>query len=355
VVVWTAVLVREMADGEVVRLSLGDPLVDDHLRLVRARARPNTWLAVAYDLKVFFAVVNKSPVQVTSGDVFDFISHQRGSGDVVVVRLADGEHGLVARTIKRRLSSVAGFYGYLMTREDLAVTKCPVPRGLPTRRPSQRRSSELTALVRTPRTLPRVLAPAEVSALLAALRCERDRAMIAAMLLAGLRRCEVLGLRLRDVRPGERRLFIAEGKGGHQRLVSVSPVFFQALGRYLETERPQPCTKGRLFVSLAGPRRGQPLSAAGVDDLLSTACRRAELTRRVSCHQLRHTCFTRLREAGMPLEAIQAQAGHRSVETTRVYLHLADGWVANEYWKALEQIDVDLEGHQSPTDPANTP
>jgi site-specific recombinase XerC len=43
----------------------------------------------------------------------------------------------------------------------------------------------------------------------------------------------------------------------------------------------------------------------------------------------------------MALEAVQAQAGHRSIETTKLYLHLADGWVAEEYWKALTAIDGD--------------
>ncbi len=47
-----------------------------------------------------------------------------------------------------------------------------------------------------------------------------------------------------------------------------------------------------------------------------------------TCHELRHTCLTRLREAGMALEAIQAQAGHRSIETTRLYLHLSNEWLA---------------------------
>jgi integrase len=47
--------------------------------------------------------------------------------------------------------------------------------------------------------------------------------MVAAMVLGGLRRCEALRLRLADVRIWERRVFIAEGKGGHQRLVPVSP------------------------------------------------------------------------------------------------------------------------------------
>ena len=74
-------------------------------------------------------------------------------------------------------------------------------------------------LVRVTKMLPRILAPGEVDALLAALRCDRDRAMVEAMVLGGLRRCEVLGLDLADVRVGERRVFVADGKGGRQRLI----------------------------------------------------------------------------------------------------------------------------------------
>jgi integrase len=62
--------------------------------------------------------------------------------------------------------------------------------------------------------------------------------------------------------------------------------------------------------------------------------------RRLTCHQLRHTCLTRLREAGMALEALQAQAGHRSIESTRIYLHLTDGWLAAEYRRAVEAIEA---------------
>lgn len=58
-----------------------------------------------------------------------------------------------------------------------------------------------------------------------------------------------------------------------------------------------------------------------------------------TCHELRHTCFTRLREAGMALEAIQAQAGHASIETTRLYLHLSNTWLAAEYAKAMAVLD----------------
>jgi integrase/recombinase XerD len=56
--------------------------------------------------------------------------------------------------------------------------------------------------------------------------------MVDAMLLGGLRRCEVLGLTMADLQAGEHRLFISEGKGGHQRVVPVSNRFFTHLTSY---------------------------------------------------------------------------------------------------------------------------
>ena len=108
-------------------------------------------------------------------------------------------------------------------------------------------------LIRTPRTLPRVIDPDEADALMGALRTHRDRAMVQAMLLGGLRRCEVLGLRLGDVRPGEKRLFIADGKGGHQRIVPVSPRFFTTVAIYLELERPRHRVDGSRVRRAEGP------------------------------------------------------------------------------------------------------
>lgn len=174
---------------------------------------------------------------------------------------------------------------------------------------------------------------------MAALRTHRDRAMVQAMVLGGLRRCEVLGLRLADLRPGERRVFIAEGKGGRQRIVPVSAQFFATVAEYLDLERPRTSSTDRVFVVLKGANRGRPLSAAGLDEIVRGARGRAGLER-LTCHQLRHTCFTRLREAGMALEAIQAQAGHASIESTRVYLHLANDWLEAEYLRALEAIEA---------------
>ncbi len=303
-------LARSTADGGIPVITLGHPLLDDYLAFVAARGRTNTWLAVASDLKIFFTVVARPPAEVTAADVFGFLAEQRaprhGSR---VVRLEDGEAGLAARTITRRLSSVRGLYAYLCAREDTGVLRNPVPGSLAARRPGARRGRGGVSLIRTPRTLPRVLAPAEVD--------------------------------VEDLSAGERRLFVAEGKGGRQRIVPVSARFFAAAGAYLESERPAAAASRQVFVVLKGARRGQPLSAAGLDEILDGARARAGLER-ATCHQLRHTCFTRLREAGMALEAIQAQAGHASIESTRLYLHLASGWLEKEYLRAAEAIEAQV-------------
>jgi hypothetical protein len=111
---------------------LGHRLLDDYLAMVAARSRPNTVLATAFDLKVFFTVVGKDPSEVTDADVLSFIRAQRQPRrGVEVVRIEDGEAGLSARTIKRRPASVTGLFEYQVMRGVLV--KNPVPHGLSTR------------------------------------------------------------------------------------------------------------------------------------------------------------------------------------------------------------------------------
>ena len=139
---WKPVVVQSEDAGGGLVVRVGHPLVDAYLEFLRARARPNTIRAVAFDLKVFFGVVDKTPARVTSADVMSFIARQRnGDGDSNVVPI-DRSDGLSSRTIRRRLSSVSGFYAYLMVRDDTSVTRNPVPRGLVTRRERSGRNGE---------------------------------------------------------------------------------------------------------------------------------------------------------------------------------------------------------------------
>jgi integrase/recombinase XerD len=143
------VSIRPLGHG-IVEVRLGHDLLDDYLRFVAARCRPNSVLAAGYDLKVFFTAVPKEPVQVTMADVFEFIAAQRlpvRGGNVI--RLEDREAGLSARTIRRRLATLSGLYGYLAARN--LTTKNPVPTGLSVRRPADQRSrTRSTPLIRPP-------------------------------------------------------------------------------------------------------------------------------------------------------------------------------------------------------------
>ena len=336
---WSPLLVSVVEDGRC-RYRLGHELVDEFLEFAAGRCRPNTVRAYAHDLRAFFDVVGKDPAEVTTKDVFAFVVAQQRPrpGAENLVRISDGQAGLSASTIRRRLAAVSSLFGYLVVRGDTGVVANPVPRGVPTRR-SRHREQRGVPLVRGVRRLPEILDAGDVDALVAALRTSRDLAMVEAMLLGGLRRCEVLGLRLGDLKLGEWRVFIADGKGGHQRLVPISQTFFTTIAAYLNSERPADAVTDRVFVVLKGPRRGQPLSADGLDEVLTAARARAGLTGG-TCHELRHTCFTRLRQAGMPIEAIQVQAGHRSIASTRIYLHLGDDWLAGEYRRAVEAIEA---------------
>ena len=88
-------------------------VLDRYVEFVAARCRPNTVIATVSDLRVFFAVIDKDPAAVTPADVFEFITAQRrGRGDGRVVRLADGEAGLAARTIRRRLAVMSGLFNW---------------------------------------------------------------------------------------------------------------------------------------------------------------------------------------------------------------------------------------------------
>jgi integrase/recombinase XerD len=119
-----------------------------------------------------------------------------------------------------------------------------------------------------------ILSPVGVDRLLATLRIDRDTAMVTAMLLGELRRCEVLGLRVRDVDVAARRVFIVDGKGGRQRHVNVSRRFVAGLADYLDRERPETGTD-RLIVVLKGPA---PRAAADSKACLTSTLCKVSLT-----------------------------------------------------------------------------
>jgi site-specific recombinase XerD len=109
---------------------VGVPLAEVYLEFLGGRCRPNTVLAAAYDLRVFFAAVAKPPDQVRPADVLAFITAQRtgrtGEGGALRPLDLGGEPGGVsAATVRRRLSIVSGFFAFLQARGDVAANPAP--------------------------------------------------------------------------------------------------------------------------------------------------------------------------------------------------------------------------------------
>jgi integrase/recombinase XerC len=167
-------------------------------------------------------------------------------------------------------------------------------------------------LVREQRRLPESLDLQDVQVFVTGLRTHRDRAMVLAMLLGGLRSAEVRGLRLADVDQGRRRLRVL-GKGA-----------------YLRHERPPRLGTRECFVVLRGPSTGAPVSEAGLRAMFRRH-RASSGALRVRPHRLRHTYGTELAAAGIDLLALRELMGHASPETTARYVHLSTEHLASEY------------------------
>ena len=197
------------------------------------------------------------------------------------------------------------------------------------------------------RRLPRSLSDTEVTALWALLDSERDRALVALMLRAGLRVSEVIGLTLEDIwlpaEPSVPARLRVVGKGQKERIVCLSPEATAALNAWLAV-RPCPDTTA-LFLS----GRQQALTVAGVQWLLKSYGRTIDVD--LAPHRLRHTLARQLIEAGMPVESLAQLMGHAQISTTQIYLEGADLALRDTFLAAMQRIEAGqgtMQGENAP-------
>jgi len=346
--------VRVVRTGEGYRLDGGGPdvvLANGFLAHLGARRfSPLTVRAYAYDLLNFLRFLTERGVTlegVVPTDLFDYLDWQsrpRGSmAGVRVVRLTD-RRGAAPASMNRRVAAVRGLFSYAVQTGVRADSPVPAARRSTGLRPKvrgmlghvgARRPRSGGRLVRQPQLLPESLTPDEVALFVADLDSHRDRAIVLAMLLGGLRACEVRSLRLADVDMGLRRVRVV-GKGGRERVVPIDRVFFTEVAAYLRAERPEGLSTAECFVVLRGPTAGGPLTEAGLRKVFRTHRVRSGAVR-VRPHRLRHTYGTELARAGIDLLALRELMGHASPETTALYVHLSPEDLAREYERVRAQ------------------
>lgn len=166
------------------------------------------------------------------------------------------------------------------------------------------------------KTLPVVLALAEVKAILSATENLKHRALLTITYSAGLRVSEAAKLRVTDIDSKRMMVRVQQGKGGKDRYSILSQTALELLRRYWRQYRP----KQWLF---EGQKEGSTLCYTAIRNIFFEAKKRAGITKPASVHTLRHSFATHLIEAGTSLHHVQLLLGHRSATTTTVYLHVS--------------------------------
>lgn len=150
----------------------------------------------------------------------------------------------------------------------------------------------------------------------------RDRTILEVFYATGIRRGELLSLKVNDVNLSEGLLRICYGKGAKDRMVPLSDTAVKFLQCYLYSIRPELLKNAVTDVLFVSTRRSGPIGGTTLDTMLERYTKKAGIKKRVTAHVWRHTCATHMVQNNANLRHVQELLGHRALTTTEVYLRL---------------------------------
>ena len=163
--------------------------------------------------------------------------------------------------------------------------------------------------------LPEVLSKEEIRLLIENTNNIKHRCIVQLLYSSGLRRSELIHLKITDIDSQRMLLFIRNSKNNKDRYTLLSKNLLRDLRQYWKKYKPQTY----LFEGIDG----KPYSANSVLHIVRNAAKKAKIKRRVTPHMLRHSFATHLLEDGTDLRYIQTILGHGSSKTTEIYTHVA--------------------------------
>jgi integrase/recombinase XerD len=240
------------------------------------------------DVGRFATFLRRSPDTATPDEVRQFQIEQR-------------EAGIPTPTMNSIVSALRFFFTQTIDRPDL---------------------SRKLVRVAHPRNLPLVLSRDEVARLLRATTTVKYQAALSVAYGAGLRVAEVAALKVTDVDSERMLLRVERGKGGRYRNAMLPADLLTLLREWWKVGRQQGVMRpqGWLF---PGQDPVRPVSTRHLHRIVVEAAQRAEITKRVGPHTLRHSFATHLLEDGVDVRVIQVLLGHVKLETTALYTKVA--------------------------------
>jgi integrase/recombinase XerC len=259
-------------------------------------------------------------LSATSGDSGDVPE------DIVLIRsfLVSLYRGKMRKiTVSRKIASLRSFYRYLLREGAVKINP-----------------AELLQLPRCEKYVPVVMSVDETEALFKVdfsqdATGSRDRAIMELFYSSGIRRGELVGLDVDDVRFGDS-LVKVRGKGKKERIVPTGAPALAALKDYLHVRLAPTATVGGRDVGapLFLNARGGRISPRDVARVVERVVRASGIVGKISPHSLRHTFATHLLDAGADLRSIQEMLGHSSLSTTQKYTAVSVSRLMEVYDKA---------------------
>lgn len=175
--------------------------------------------------------------------------------------------------------------------------------------------------------LPKVISKEEVKAIIENTNNIKHRCIVELLYSGGLRRSELLNLKIEDIDNKRMLVMIKDAKGNKDRVTLLSETVLKNLRIYFIEWKP----KKYLFENPSGGM----YSASSVKKIVENAAKKANIRKHISPHTLRHSFATHLLEAGTDLRYIQHLLGHNSTKTTEIYTHVA----VNTFTKVKNPLD----------------
>ena len=307
----------------------------------------NTVRAYRQDIARWLAFCEASGINALTARPTDIIRVVRAERE----RPTRGDQPVGARTLVRRLSALRQWYEFLMLEPELTgVCRNPIPGGGALRTAAGIVSGQST-LLRYDRPHPQTLTSDEIDRFISHLTAttHRDRAIVWLLKDGAVRIGEALALQIPDIHWAGRRITVHATKSRNSRVVPLSDEALIALSNYIRLERPKSLDHNYVFVCLGRRNFGKLFRYRAWVYVCEQARKRADAPR-VHAHAFRHTCATNLAEAGMPMDSLQRQLGHRHIETTLIYNEVRDSRLQREYHQAMAEASRAVcpsDGHEN--------
>ena len=169
--------------------------------------------------------------------------------------------------------------------------------------------------------LPVVLSKSEVQQMILNTKNIKHRCIISLLYSAGLRRGELLNLRIEDIDSSRMKIFVKGAKNNKDRYTLLSNKLLEELRKYWKEFKPEK------YLFEGAPN--EKYSATSVLKIVQRATKRNKINKKVTPHTLRHSFATHLLEDGVDLRYIQVLLGHNSSKTTERYTHIAQNFTNN--------------------------